>query len=57
MKSANKLLLTVCFTLGLAGLQAQVRDSVPDTQIEPPQEEVAPQEIASLDPPAASGER
>ncbi|MBC2840027.1 peptidylprolyl isomerase [Robiginitalea sp. SC105] len=57
MKSANKFLLAICFTIGLSGLQAQVRDSVPDTQIEPPREEVAPQEIASLDPPATSGER
>ena len=57
MKRMNRCVWIVLFALGLSSLQAQVRDSIPDTQIEPPQEDVAPRELASLDPPATTGER
>ncbi len=50
-------LTALFFVLSLTGLQAQVQDSIPDTQIEPPMEEVVPADMAEATPPATSGER
>ena len=54
-RTRNRAILGLLLGSGLA-LSAQQRDSIPDTQIEPPQERVAPQQLAES-APAPKGPR